>query len=120
MSQSLDNLNQSLQDLKSKVRRWRVVATSRADRGEPGGHWPPGLRDVLGCSPTNHSLPREVFPPLTCPKCRATLSRSVMRPRQVSDAHGEVHYERALYECPDCRRSYAPLDAELGLLPMIA
>ena len=40
-----------------------------------------------------------------------------MRPRQVLTLHGQVHYARALYECPRCRHSYAPLDAELGLLP---
>jgi hypothetical protein len=31
--------------------------------------------------------------------------------------HGCVHYKRAVFECPRCRHSHAPLDAELGVLP---
>lgn len=31
--------------------------------------------------------------------------------------HGEVRYERAVFECPRCRHGHAPLDVELGVLP---
>jgi len=38
-----------------------------------------------------------------------------MRPRRARTLHGEVLYERAVYECPRCRHGHAPLDAELGV-----
>jgi len=45
------------------------------------------------------------------------LRRSRPKGRAIQTLHGEVSYERAVYECPQCRRSYAPLDRELGVLP---
>jgi hypothetical protein len=38
-------------------------------------------------------------------------------PRRIKTLGGEVAYERPVYECPQCRRSAAPLDRELGVEP---
>ena len=38
-----------------------------------------------------------------------------IQPRQALTPVGEVRFCRTLYECPGCRRSQAPLDAEMGL-----
>ena len=43
------------------------------------------------------------------------LTRSERRPRQALTRHGLVRFERDVYECPKCRHSHAPLDADLGL-----
>jgi hypothetical protein len=37
------------------------------------------------------------------------------QPRRARTLSGGVQYERAVYECPRCRASGAPLDGELGL-----
>jgi hypothetical protein len=40
-----------------------------------------------------------------------------LRSRRARLLEGEIEFERAVYECPRCRRSLAPLDGELGLGP---
>jgi hypothetical protein len=43
------------------------------------------------------------------------MRRCADQPRRARTLSGTVCYERAVYECPGCRASAAPLDAELGL-----
>ncbi len=38
------------------------------------------------------------------------------KPRRARLVEGEVEFTRAVFECPQCRRSVAPLDLELGLV----
>jgi hypothetical protein len=40
-----------------------------------------------------------------------------MQPRQPVTLDGQVHYDRAVFQCGKCRRSFAPLDLELRLAP---
>lgn len=42
---------------------------------------------------------------------------SRLHSRRVLTQHGEVRFSRRVYECSACRRSYAPLDEELNVLP---
>jgi len=57
---------------------------------------------------------RRLFPPRECPRCGAALGRGAMQRREALTLRGEVRYERAVFECPRCRLSHAPLDRELG------
>jgi hypothetical protein len=43
------------------------------------------------------------------------MRASGVQPRRARTLSGAVEYERAVYECPRCRASAAPLDGELGL-----
>jgi len=45
------------------------------------------------------------------------MSRGRIKKRQAKSLHGELHFERNVYECSHCRGSLAPLDKELGLGP---
>ena len=51
-----------------------------------------------------------------CPACGAVAKRKQKRPKRVLTISGPVTYERCEYRC-ECGHSFAPLDAELGLLP---
>ena len=61
-------------------------------------------------------LARRIFPPPACPRCGAThLYRQGMKPRRVLTPSGNLSYEREVFQCASCRKSFAPMDGELGV-----
>jgi hypothetical protein len=45
------------------------------------------------------------------------MSPGHVRARRAKTLHGEIAFERSVYECPRCRQSVAPLDREMALGP---
>lgn len=43
------------------------------------------------------------------------MRRCKARPRRAKTLAGEIEFRREVFECPVCRRSEAPLDAEMGI-----
>jgi hypothetical protein len=53
--------------------------------------------------------------PPRCPVCGAPLKAVQWRLRKVLSRFGEVSFERAYGQCPECKRPFAPADHALGL-----
>lgn len=47
--------------------------------------------------------------------CGRLARHKGQQPRSVVTAHGVLSVERAIYHCPVCQQSFAPLDQQLGL-----